>query len=67
VTRTQIRNHLLVAAGVLILATMLGLHLGLHGGHWWLLVGVVAVLHLGAFGALITWIVRRVRRLRTDG
>ena len=60
-TRTQIRNHLLTAAGVLILATMLGLHLGLHGGHWWLLLAVVVVLHLSAFTALIAWIVRRVK------
>lgn len=66
-TRTQIRNHLLTAAGVLVLATLLGVHLGVNGGHWWLLAAIVVVLHLGAFGALFAWIARRVRNHRASG
>ncbi len=49
-----------------MLLALLGTHLGLNNGTWWLLGAVVIVLHLGAFTALIGWIVRRVRHHRDE-
>lgn len=63
-TRVQIRKHLLTAFGVLALATLLGLHLGVNGGQWWLLISVAVILHASAFGVLAAWIVRRIRGAR---
>jgi hypothetical protein len=60
-TRTAIRNHLLSVGGALLVLALLGTHLGLANGTWWLLGAVAAVAHLGVFAALIGWIVRRVR------
>ncbi|WP_291378725.1 hypothetical protein [Demequina sp.] len=60
-TRTAIRNHVLVVGGVLLVLALLGTHLGLNNGTWWLLVAVAVVAHLGVFAALIAWIIARVR------
>lgn len=65
--RRRLRNHLLTLLGVLVVVGLLGAHLGVNYGTWWLLGIVVVVLHLGLFGALITWVAQRVRRLRAEG
>ncbi len=66
-TRTAIRNHLLTVGGALLVLGLLGAHIGVNYGTWWLLIAVVAVLHFGLFTALIAWIVKRVRRHREEG
>jgi hypothetical protein len=66
VTRREAINHLLLAAGLLVAVGLVGLALGLNNGTWWLMGAVVAVLHVGLFAGLITWVVQRVRRLRRE-
>ena len=66
-TRGAIRNHVLAIGGVLLILALFGTHLGINNGTWWLLGAVAGVLHVGVFTALITWIVRRVRRHRVEG
>ncbi|MCB2412315.1 hypothetical protein LGT39_05570 [Demequina sp. TTPB684] len=61
-TRTALRNHLLVVGGVLLVLALVGTHLGLNEGTWWLFAAVMVTLHLGVFAALATWVIRRVRR-----
>lgn len=61
---TRLRNHVLVVASALVVAGLLGAHLGVNYGQWWLLTSVVVVLHIGVLGALVAYVVRRVRRLR---
>lgn len=64
--RAAVKRHLLITGGALLIAGLLGVHLGVNYGTWWLLVAVAVVLHLGAFVALIAWVARRVRRHRTE-
>ncbi len=55
-----------MVGGTLVVLGMLGMHLGVNYDRWWLLIAVAAVLHLGVFTALITWVVRRVRMHRAE-
>jgi len=64
--RAMTRKHFLVAGGTLVLLGMLGVHMGVNYRWWWLLIGVAAVVHVGAFTALIAWILRRVRGQRAE-
>jgi ABC-type transport system involved in Fe-S cluster assembly fused permease/ATPase subunit len=66
-TRTAIRNHVLVAVGTLMVLGLFGAHLGVNYDMWWLLIAVATVLHLGLFTTLIGWVVRRVRKHREEG
>lgn len=65
-TRNAKRNHLLVLGGLLVLLGLLGMHMGVNYGWWWLLGAFAVVVHLGAFTALIAWIIRRVRGHQRD-
>jgi len=67
VTRTAIRNHLLVAVGALVVLGLLGVHLGVNYDIWWLLIAVAAVLHLGLFTSLVGWVITRARGHRDEG
>ena len=60
-TREVKRNHLLALGGLLVLLGLLGMHMGVNYGVWWLLGAVAVVAHLGVFTALVAWIARRVR------
>ena len=65
-TREAKRNHLLVLVGLLVVLGLLGMHLGVNYGAWWLLGAVAVLAHLGVFTALVAWIARRVRGHRRD-
>ena len=65
-TREVKRNHLLALGGLLVLLGLLGMHMGINYGIWWLLGAVAIVAHLGLFTALAAWIARRVRGHRRD-